>query len=83
MVRMRFTGILNSVRSSGRGVKWGRSLLLNLAGASVSNRWSKPYKAEILSSRVNGLKTLNRATFNLKTFSEAVGFCLSYRFLQK
>lgn len=39
----------------------GVEVILNLAGASVSNRWSKPYKAEILSSRINGLKTLYRA----------------------
>jgi uncharacterized protein (TIGR01777 family) len=39
----------------------GVEVILNLAGASVSNRWSKPYKAEILSSRINSLKTLHSA----------------------
>src|SRR6056300_606517 len=38
--------------------------IVNLAGATVANRWSKRYKAEILLSRVNGLKTLNRALSN-------------------
>ena len=54
--------------------------IVNLAGATVANRWSKRYKAEILSSRVNGLKTLNRALSNSKhsvkqlVSASAIGF---------
>ena len=46
------------------GALEGVDAIVNLAGATVANRWSKGYKAEILSSRVNGLKTLNRALSN-------------------
>ena len=36
----------------------GVNAIVNLAGATVANRWSKRYKTEILSSRLNSLKTL-------------------------
>jgi len=36
----------------------GVNAIVNLAGATVANRWSKHYKTEILSSRLNSLKTL-------------------------
>ncbi len=36
----------------------GVTTVINLAGASISKRWIKQYKEEILSSRINSLKTL-------------------------
>ena len=62
------------------GALEGVDAIVNLAGATVANRWSKRYKAEILSSRVNGLKTLNRALSNSKysvkrlVSTSAIGF---------
>jgi len=62
------------------GALEGVDAIVNLAGATVANRWSKRYKAEILSSRVNGLKTLNRALSNSKhsvkqlVSASAIGF---------
>jgi len=62
------------------GALEGVDAIINLAGATVANRWSKRYKAEILSSRVNGLKTLNRALSNSKysvkrlVSTSAIGF---------
>lgn len=62
------------------GALEGVDAIINLAGATVANRWSKRYKAEILSSRVNGLKTLNRALSNSKhsvkrlVSASAIGF---------
>lgn len=62
------------------GALEGVDAIVNLAGATVANRWSKGYKAEILSSRVNGLKTLNRALSNSKhsvkqlVSASAIGF---------
>ena len=62
------------------GALEGVNAIINLAGATVANRWSKRYKAEILSSRVNGLKTLNRALSNSKhsvkrlVSASAIGF---------
>lgn len=37
------------------------SAIVNLAGASISKRWTKAFKKKILSSRINSLKTLYRA----------------------
>lgn len=36
----------------------GVSAIINLAGASISKRWTKNYKKKILNSRVNSLRTL-------------------------
>ncbi|MGB5819735.1 MAG: TIGR01777 family oxidoreductase [Saonia sp.] len=36
----------------------GVTAIINLAGASISKRWTAKYKEEILSSRLNSLKTL-------------------------
>ncbi|KGK30068.1 TIGR01777 family oxidoreductase [Cellulophaga sp. E6(2014)] len=36
----------------------GVTAIINLAGASISKRWTESYKKEILSSRINSLKTL-------------------------
>jgi uncharacterized protein (TIGR01777 family) len=36
----------------------GVSAIINLAGASISKRWTKSYKKEILSSRLDSLRTL-------------------------
>ncbi len=33
--------------------------IINLAGASISKRWTASYKRQIISSRINSLKTLN------------------------
>lgn len=41
--------------------------IINLAGASISKRWTTRYKKEILSSRVNTLRTLHRALKKQKT----------------
>ena len=37
----------------------GVSAIINLAGASIAKRWTNRYKKEILSSRLNTLKTLS------------------------
>lgn len=39
----------------------GVSAIINLAGASISKRWTHSYKHEILGSRLNALRTLNHA----------------------
>src|SRR5690606_17713355 len=36
----------------------GVDAIINLAGASISKRWTKSYKRKILDSRINSLKTL-------------------------
>ena len=38
----------------------GVSAIINLAGASISKRWTSEYKEVILSSRINSLKTLHK-----------------------
>ncbi|MGB3152564.1 MAG: TIGR01777 family oxidoreductase [Maribacter sp.] len=43
----------------------GVSVLINLAGASISKRWTSSYKREILESRINSLRTLNHAISKL------------------
>jgi len=45
----------------------GVSVIINLAGASISKRWTSKYKKEILESRIDTLNTLNNA---LKQFPE-------------
>ena len=39
----------------------GVSAIINLAGASISKRWTNSYKKEILRSRLYSLRTLNKA----------------------
>ena len=39
----------------------GVSAIINLAGASISNRWTEEYKKTILSSRIDSLRTLHKA----------------------
>ncbi|MEK6154766.1 TIGR01777 family oxidoreductase [Flavobacteriaceae bacterium 3-367] len=39
----------------------GVTAIVNLAGASISKRWTPSYKKKILSSRINSLRTLHRA----------------------
>ncbi len=39
----------------------GISAIINLAGASISKRWTPRYKSKILSSRLNSQRTLHRA----------------------
>ncbi|MEL6916173.1 MAG: TIGR01777 family oxidoreductase [Bacteroidota bacterium] len=39
----------------------GVTAIINLAGASISKRWTTTYKEEIVSSRINSLKTLHKA----------------------
>lgn len=39
----------------------GVTSIINLAGSSISKRWTAEYKNEILHSRINSLKTLNLA----------------------
>lgn len=36
------------------------SAIINLAGATISNRWTKAYKAEVLNSRIDSLKILKK-----------------------
>jgi len=38
----------------------GISAIINLAGASISKRWTASYKSKVLSSRVNTLRTLKK-----------------------
>lgn len=45
----------------------GVTAIINLAGASISKRWTSSYKKIILSSRVNTLKTLYKALKKQKT----------------
>src|SRR5680860_980654 len=45
----------------------GVTAIINLAGASISKRWTTRYKKEILSSRVNTLRTLHRTLKKQKT----------------
>ncbi len=45
--------------------------IINLAGASLSKRWTKIYKKKILASRVNTLKTLYKALKKHKTLNRA------------
>ncbi|WP_276167677.1 TIGR01777 family oxidoreductase [Zobellia alginiliquefaciens] len=39
----------------------GVSAIINLAGATISKRWTSSYKKKIISSRVNSLRTLHTA----------------------
>lgn len=41
------------------------STVINLAGASISKRWTSSYKREILESRINSLRTLNQSILKL------------------
>ncbi|MGB5497695.1 MAG: TIGR01777 family oxidoreductase [Maribacter sp.] len=45
----------------------GVTAIINLAGSSISKRWTSEYKNEILSSRLNSLKTLNHALGKIDT----------------
>ena len=45
----------------------GVTAIVNLAGASISKRWTSRYKKVILSSRINSLKTLHKALKKQKT----------------
>lgn len=50
--------------------------IINLAGATISNRWTPEYKKVILSSRINSLRTLKSGlkkvnTSNIKSFVSA------------
>ncbi|MGP1990780.1 TIGR01777 family oxidoreductase [Zobellia laminariae] len=45
----------------------GVSAIINLAGASISKRWTSSYKKEIMSSRVNSLRTLHTALEKVDT----------------
>ncbi|WP_343485694.1 TIGR01777 family oxidoreductase [Allomuricauda sp. d1] len=54
----------------------GVSGIINLAGASISKRWTKSYKQTILSSRLDSLSTLRKAldenpTTDIKSFVSA------------
>lgn len=51
----------------------GVTAIINLAGASIAKKWTKSYKKEILSSRVDSLKTLYIALKNLKR-EESIAF---------
>ncbi len=51
----------------------GVTAIINLAGASIAKRWTKSYKKEILSSRVDSLKTLYIALKNLN-LEERISF---------
>jgi len=44
----------------------GVTAIINLAGASIAKRWTKSYKKEILTSRINSLNTLYIALESLK-----------------
>lgn len=57
----------------------GVTAIINLAGASISKRWTDRYKKKILSSRVNTLQTLHKAlkkhkTLNRKDFDRITSF---------
>ena len=45
----------------------GVTAIINLAGASISKRWTEDYKKTILSSRIDSLRTLHKA---LKKYGE-------------
>ncbi|MBD0779097.1 TIGR01777 family protein [Maribacter sp. ANRC-HE7] len=45
----------------------GVTAIINLAGASISERWTADYKNEILYSRITSLKTLNYALGKIDT----------------
>ncbi|MBT8299116.1 MAG: TIGR01777 family protein [Maribacter sp.] len=45
----------------------GVTAIINLAGSSISKRWTADYKNEILYSRLNALKTLNDALGKIDT----------------
>lgn len=45
----------------------GVTAIINLAGASISKRWTPSYKKEILNSRVNSIKTLHNGLRNVNT----------------
>ncbi|MGB6152552.1 MAG: TIGR01777 family oxidoreductase [Pricia sp.] len=49
----------------------GVTAIINLAGASISKRWTSSYKKTILSSRVNTIKTLHKAVKKQKTLHRA------------
>ena len=54
----------------------GISAIINLAGASISKRWTSSYKKIVVSSRVNALRTLYKAleqidTSSIRTFVSA------------
>ncbi|NNM19015.1 MAG: TIGR01777 family protein [Croceitalea sp.] len=54
----------------------GVGAIINLAGASISERWTKSYKEKILNSRINSLRTLKKGlesidTSKIKTFVTA------------
>ncbi|WP_297792332.1 TIGR01777 family oxidoreductase, partial [uncultured Eudoraea sp.] len=46
----------------------GVNAIINLAGSSIGKRWTKTYKKQIISSRINSLRTLHSALekLNLK-----------------
>ncbi len=43
----------------------GISAIINLAGASISKRWTTSYKKELFLSRINSLRTLHKALLNV------------------
>ncbi len=45
----------------------GVSAIINLAGASISKRWTSGYRKKIISSRVNSLRTLHSALEQVDT----------------
>ena len=45
----------------------GVSAIINLAGASISKRWTSSYKKEILSSRINTIQTLYKGLHKINT----------------
>lgn len=50
--------------------------IINLAGATISKRWTKSYKNEVLNSRIDSLKTLKQGlelsdTTKIETFASA------------
>lgn len=47
--------------------------IINLAGASISKRWTTSYKKEIIASRINSLKTLKRG-IEQKGDDDIIGF---------
>ena len=47
----------------------GVEAIINLAGASISKRWTDSYKKEILNSRINSLKTLHKGLKSINTSS--------------
>lgn len=45
----------------------GVEAIINLAGASISKRWTTSYKKEIVNSRINSLKTLHKGLNSANT----------------